>query len=179
MLNFLLVSCGIMLLIYSIVLCFKINKKITNNKIKKAHSFVIVFIYLFIIGYITFLLSLVKKIDISNFDKLLVSTIFFLGALFVLIVSKINLVLTVDITEHSTKSDQQNKELKKKNEELEKISKALQKSKNKFKKHTIELDKTLEDFYTMRLNMENGDNAIIKEENKKLKESLDKIRNKE
>ena len=68
-------------------------------------------------------------------------------------------------------------DLENKNQELSRRAEELKLSENKYKERSQELDKTLESFYTLRLGMERDlKKNVLEEENKKIKERLDKLR---
>jgi len=70
-----------------------------------------------------------------------------------------------------------NSDIENKNLELRRHTEELKSSKQKYKERSMELDKTLEDFYTLRLGMARDiKEKILEEENKKIKERLDKLR---
>lgn len=180
MFNLILVSCGAILLIYSAALQYKLNINIKKSAVKKPRSYplISVLIYLFVLGYIAFLVRLVTTLTLHGFNEILVSVIFFFGAFFVAIVLKINQKLIISLTENTSRLDKLNVELENKNKELQFKTGALKTSEEKFKKRSKELEETLEDFYTIRLSMEEQiRKGTIEEENKKIKERLDKIKN--
>ncbi len=70
-----------------------------------------------------------------------------------------------------------NSDIENKNLELRRHTEELKSSKQKYKERSMELDKTLDDFYTLRLGMARDiKEKILEEENKKIKERLDKLR---
>src|SRR3989339_673152 len=154
MFNIILVLLGIIFLIYSTFLCNGLNfKKTLDREIFRKPCLVIkILVYLFVFGYITFLMYLIRDINSQSPNELLVSVIFFFGAVFVVIDLKIN------------------------NQDLIQKSKALIISEKKYKDQTNELEKTLDDFYTMRLGMEKQmKEGTLEEENKKIKDRIDTL----
>ena len=179
MINLTIVSCGIILLIYSVVLCHTLNTKIDRNIVQKPSSLISILIYLFILGYVVFLWRLIITIASHNVTELLVSGIFFFGALFVVIVLRVNYKLILKLTENSLRLGELNTVLENKNKELSHKTEELKKSEEKYIKRSKELDETLENFYTMRIGLQKQiDKDTIEEENRKIKERLDEARSK-
>lgn len=177
MICLILVTCGVILLIYSIVLCHRLNKKIDKNVAEKPGSLVLILIYFFLLGYVTFLGRLIFTITSHGIFEYLVSIIFFFGALFVAIVLKVNHKLILNLTTNSINLGKLNKELENKNKKLRQKTDALKTSEEKYKKRSKELEQTLDDFYTMRLSMEEQvRKGVLEAENKKIKERLDKVK---
>jgi len=109
----------------------------------------------------------------------LVSGIFFFGALFVVIVLRVNYKLILKLTENSLRLGELNTVLENKNKELSHKTEELKKSEEKYIKRSKELDETLENFYTMRIGLQKQiDKDTIEEENRKIKERLDEARSK-
>jgi nitrogen fixation/metabolism regulation signal transduction histidine kinase len=70
-------------------------------------------------------------------------------------------------------------DLKKSRDDLLKANKELENSKKELEMKNKELDQTLEDFYTVRLNMQKDmELGRVEEENKKIKQRLDRLRKK-
>jgi len=84
----------------------------------------------------------------------LVSGIFFFGALFVVIVLRVNYKLILKLTENSLRLGELNTVLENKNKELSHKTEELKKSEEKYIKRSKELDETLENFYTMRIGLQ-------------------------
>ncbi|MBU1167567.1 hypothetical protein KKC60_04135 [Patescibacteria group bacterium] len=180
MINLLLVSCGVLLMVYSIVLCQNINTKIGKKELNKERLPILILICLFILGYVAFLSRLIITLNSHGINELLVSAIFFFGAMFVVIVLKVNNKLITKLINNSLRVDKVNKELQRKNKELSHKTDALKISEEKYKARSKELDETLEDFYTIRLGVqEQIEKETIEEENKKVKDRLDEIRSEE
>jgi len=164
-----LVAAGAILLVYSAGLCHKLNRAVNNCAINKPCWVILALIYLFIAGYLAFFVRLFY-FPAHTAGELLVSAIFFFGAVFVVIVSKTNHRLIFDLIKKSS-------DLENKNQELSRRAEELKLSENKYKERSQELDKTLESFYTLRLGMERDlKKNVLEEENKKIKERLDKLR---
>jgi hypothetical protein len=176
MINLILVFCGAILLIYSAIKGHALNGKINTKIVKKSYAFILFLIYLFILGYVLFFVKLLS-ITSSSAEDLLVSIIFFFGALFVLIVLRVNQKLLLNITEASEQLEKLNTELENKNKELRKEKDNLLISEEKYKKRSIELSDTLDDFYTMRIVLqEQMDKGTAEAENEKIKDRLDKLK---
>lgn len=152
-------------------------KKTLDREIFRKPCLVIkILVYLFVFGYITFLMYLIRDINSQSPNELLVSVIFFFGAVFVVIVLKINNQLLSSLVEKSVNLQKLNEDLKIRNQDLIQKSKALIISEKKYKDQTNELEKTLDDFYTMRLGMEKQmKEGTLEEENKKIKDRIDTL----
>jgi len=136
-------------------------------------------IYFFLIGYIAFLINIFRNISSQGMTEFLVSIIFFFGAIFVVIILKINCKLIIYLSEKSIDLQKLNKNLKSKNYDLIQKSKALIISEKKYKDQTEELETMLDDFYTIRLGMEEQvKKDVLEEENKKIKEKIKQLKNK-
>lgn len=150
--------------------CHAENIKLDKNIVKKPCSFILILIYIFIFGYIIFLRRLMITAEAHGINEVLVSIIFFFGAVFVVLVLKANHKLIQDLTKKSLHLMKLNKELKDK-------TNALKKSKEKHKKRSQELEETLDDFYTIRIGIqEQMKEGIFEEENRKIKKRLEKIK---
>lgn len=169
MINLILVAAGATLLIYSVGICHKLNKAMNNCAINKPCWIILTLIYLFIAGYLAFFIRLLYS-PTHTANELLVSVIFFFGAVFVLIMSKTNYELIFDLIKKSS-------DLENKNQELSRHAEELKLSKQKYKERSEELDKTLDSFYTLRLGMERDmKKNVLEEENRKIKERLDELK---
>lgn len=179
MFNIILVLLGTFFLVYSTYLCnsLKFKKTLDKNIFAKPCLAINVLIYLFICGYFIFVLYLIRHMDSNSPEDLVVSMVFFLGAVFVVIVLKVNNRLISALTERSMDLQKLNGDLKIKNNDLIKKSKALIMSEDKYKKQTEELEKTLDDFYTMRIGMEEQmKKGTLEEENRKIKSRFDALK---
>lgn len=179
MFNIILVLMGTFFLAYSTYLCksLNLNKKIDRDIFNKPCFVIAALIYLFIFGYLVFLFYLFRHQNSNSPEDLIVSVVFFLGAVFVVIVLKVNNRLILALTEKSINLQKLNDDLNVKNQELIKKSKALIISEDKYKKQTEELEKTLEDFYTMRIGMEKQmKQGTLEEENRKIKQRFDALK---
>ncbi len=177
MINLILVACGAILLIYSAILCHRLNAKIDKKVVPKPSSLILGLIYLFILGYILFLIRLAIIVASHSVIELLVSGVFFFGALFVVIVLKTNHKLILKLSENSLHLGKLNAELENKNKELQHWAEELKQSEEKYIKRSKELDDTLNDFYTMRIGLQKQmDKGTVEEENQKIKERLDNLK---
>src|SRR3989339_7289 len=176
MFNMILVSAGAIILFYSTWLCYKLNNSVKNNTAANHYWVLLALICLFIFGYLAFFARLIYS-PVHTTNELLVSVIFFFGAIFVVTVLKINNRLIYDLMRKSADLKKLNSDMENKNRELRNQTEELKSSKQKYKERSMELDKTLEDFYTLRLGMARDiKEKILEEENKKIKERLDKLR---
>ena len=100
----------------------------------------------------------------------LVSSIFGFGALFVLISILVTRFIVLDLKNEKENANTQAKEIKKDHDELKILHKELNKK-------NIELENTLEEFYTYRLDLSSKSDAKkFKKENQQLKKKLKKIK---
>lgn len=167
--SLLLTFVGIALLVHSITLAQKLSK--INKKVDQiSFSLVLILIYLFIIGYLIHLVDLIYNSAHHDLHDLIICLVFFFGGIFVIVSLKENYKLVLKLEEKSDRLETINKELQVKAE-------ALSVSEEKFKKRSEELEKTLDDFYTMRLGMEDQvRRGVLEEENKKIRLKLDELK---
>ncbi len=177
MISVLLVGGGIILLAYSALLCHRLNSRIDNNIAGKLCFLILVLVYFFIAGYLVYLVRLIMTFGSHGMSEILVSTIFFFGATFVVAVLKANHKLIYDLAQNTERLSGLNRELETKNKELRNKTEALKVSEKKYRDKSKELEETMEDFYTLRLSMEEQiKEGVVEEENRKIKERLDELK---
>jgi len=170
LLSVLLNVSGIGFLIYAVTLFRRLNEKIRPETRETKLDLILVLIYLFIVGYGVHLIYFLWMSSTANVHDLLICSIFFFGAIFVVTSLNENFKLIYKLAEKSSRLEDLNKELHLKTEELSK-------SEDGMKKRSAELENTLEDFYTMRLGMEDQvKRGVLAEENKKMKDRLDALK---
>ena len=82
-----------------------------------------------------------------------------------------------DLAQNTKRLSGLNRELETKNKELRNKTEALKVSEEKYRDKSKELEETMEDFYTLRLSMEEQiKEGVVEEENRKIKERLDELK---
>ncbi|MBN2141850.1 hypothetical protein JW711_00830 [Candidatus Woesearchaeota archaeon] len=169
MIDILLVVSGIITICIAIGMNISLLKITEDTKLKKKWIWLLGLVIFFLFGYIAFLINrIIPKILCSG--GLLVGSIFFFGAIFVLVVMEI--------------STQMIKKLQSKNRELTDVTRALMKAnqnlvetENELQLKNEQLKGTLEDFYTVRVKMEKGKNKQkIKRENEDIRKKINRIK---
>lgn len=165
-----LVLVGVIFLLYAAVICHSLLVQISLYQKNNSNKIILGFIYFFILGYLAFIAQLVT-LETHGLSELIVSAIFFFGALFVVVVIKVIAKLMLGLIENNSKLEHFNIELKSKNDELKQ-------SEDKYVARSKELEATLEDFYTLRIGMEKQlEKGVVEEENIKIKSRLDALKN--
>lgn len=186
-----LVLLGILILVYSLFIIRQLHKMADNFQMNKnfpkiRYYSIILFalIIFFILGYILFLLTFYFPQWKFLPSETIVSVVFFLGALFVVIVLKIGKIETEIITASLSKLKQSNKEISMEEKvvvkdkiKLERLEKQLEHKNAELNKKNKELATALDDFYTLRLSLENSVKAKeIEKENKEIKSRIDRLK---
>lgn len=160
MIDIILNVLGIILLIYSILLCAKILILLGKNNSQASWKFLCFLIILFLIGYCFHLYLLITPQFINFHKDLLVSLIMFFGAVFVVSVLEISkkqiLILNNDKKQLELKNSELltvSKKLKREHEELEKVKCELEKKNENLKDN-------LDDFYTLKLDLKQNKTKI-------------------
>jgi hypothetical protein len=175
MLNPILISFGIVIMVFAVIECIRL---ININIIEKLHwqwYIALTLIIFFLIGYIAyfFLLTTSGNAPISS---MLVSFIFFFGAIFVITILTISYQLIKALTKKTTEISLKNITLEENSGHLVQQTKQLEETQQSLKDKNSELKKTLEDFYTLRIDMGKAKQSeTIDEENRKIKEKLDSL----
>jgi ABC-type transport system involved in multi-copper enzyme maturation permease subunit len=176
MFNIILIICGIVCMIVSIGQCFKLLSA-NNDRSLQKYLYVILFLVLFfLIGYILYLYLTLTQANITG-STMLISLILFFGAIFVIIVLSVSLTLVNSLLLYTQRIDKANKVLEENENVLKQKQTDLEKVQENLKNRNMELEKTLTDFYTLRLGMQKDMEAgKVEEENQKIKQRLDKLR---
>jgi ABC-type lipoprotein release transport system permease subunit len=176
MINSLLIITGIILMVISVVQCIKLITLHALASLQWAWYVILGLIVFFLIGYIAyfFLNTSYSNIPVSS---LLISLILFFGAIFVITILSISYGLISALTQRSLEIDQTNTTLTTNAKELEHKQNELKNAQELLRMKNKELVKTLDDFYTMRINIQKDMEAgKLAEENKKIKDRLDTIK---
>ena len=176
MINSLLIIAGILLLVFAIIQCVKLIKINTIQYLQWSWYLMLCLIIFFLVGYISYYFLNIYSSNIPV-SSLLISSILFFGAIFVIGVLSISYKLVKALTQKNTEMQKMNKALSEKSEKLIHKQEELDKTQKLLLEKNTELENTLEDFYTMRLGIqEDMKLGRIEEENKKIKERLDKLK---
>ncbi len=111
MINIILVLSGAALLGYAIAICWALHRQVERSIIGRACIIILALTCLFMIGYLIFFVRLLVTMPQHTFDELLISLIFFFGAVFVVVVLKINYNLILNIHEKNVNLTKTNREL--------------------------------------------------------------------
>jgi DMSO reductase anchor subunit len=155
MLNIVLIALGTIVLCASGFICQKFN---FNDELKKFQNLFTMLFYLilfFICGYIFFIVKLFKQTEVGKVDLSTVSIIFFFGALFVYVSMTIFEKLIKTIEEKSKNLNKVNSQLIKSNDKLIEYGQKMKISGEKYKDKLIELEETLDDYYSMNTTLKN------------------------
>ncbi len=170
MINIALVVGGAVLLGYAVIVCLSLDKKIERNIIGPACYIVIGLICFFLAGYIFFFVRLLELYPLHTANELLISLVFFFGAVFVVVILNVNKKLLLSINEKNTRLEDANKQLTIKTKEAES-------SREKYREKSEELERTLEDYYTARVDAaEQVAKGTFGQISEKLRERLDKLK---
>ncbi|MFC1705167.1 hypothetical protein ACFLZ6_02470 [Nanoarchaeota archaeon] len=177
MLDKILVALGIILLTFSSFMCGRVLDLIKNNKLRKRWYMLCSLIWLFLIGYVFFLYSLITSKTHLVASNVLICSILFSGAIFVVLVLDINFSVMDGLSNNASNLGKINRELNKKTKESDSRKNSLVRAKKELEKKNEELEKTLMDFYTMRIGLQKDLKAgKVEEENRKIKERIDKLK---
>lgn len=172
-----IVGFGIIFMFYSVILSIRLYKNIKEDQIKNGWLKISSLIIFFLIAYIAYFILEFIPINKISEDFMLIEWILLFGSVFVILSLKIKLkllkiqnALNEELTSANKELNNNSKYLKKNQELLIKKSKELQ-SKN------IELEKTLEDFYTLRISaLKDIDKKEYLKENKKIKKRINDLK---
>jgi cell shape-determining protein MreC len=162
-------------MIFAVVECIKLIQINTIKKLEWQWYVMLCLIGFFLIGYVVyyFLYTNSSNLPISSF---LVSLILFFGAIFVIGVLTISYQLIKTLIQNTDIINQTNKSLSENSENLLKQTKQLEEAHILLKDKNSELKKTLEDFYTLRIEMQkNSESKTLEEENKGIKKKLEEL----
>jgi hypothetical protein len=172
-----LVIFGIVLMIWSVFLCARLPGEVGKYSSKIPWYILLVLVCFFLAGYTVFLYLLVVERMELGFVAYLLGIIFFFGAVFVVSVLKVNDRLIRTLNDHTNEILEKNKILQLTSDELSLRKNELEKVKLALEKKNNDLEETLEDFYTMRLGlMKDMETGTVGEENKKIRERIDAIK---
>jgi len=167
---------GILLMTYSVLLWKKLFAEIKSRKARSPWQIILVLICFFLFGYIGYFF--IQLLDITELTGILVGFIFFLGALFVMLILMLNYQSAATLNANMRKLKNINSEIGAANRELAAKDEEMKKLKDQLEKRNSELVEMMDDFYTMRVGLqEEMEAGIIEEENKKIKKRLDSLRN--
>ena len=176
MIHILLVSLGIIFLIWSLNLSLKITKKENQKKHNINWKILSGLIFLFIIGYLFDILYLIF-IQKTNFRDMLISLVFFAGSIFVSLVINLSYDYIIELKKDKQRIHTQIVELQIISKGIKDKQLELEKTKQKLEIKNKELEDTLEEFYTYRLDIHNKENIKKFEiDNKKLKSKINSLK---
>jgi choline-glycine betaine transporter len=177
MINIILVSTGIIIMLFSVYLVIRLISLISDNALKKEWNFLFFLIGFFLIGYILYLYLLLSSNDDLMHTKILISSIFFLGALFVLVVLLITINLVKALNEDRKELNNKNKELSSLTEDLQSNNTKLEETRKSLDSKNSELNSLLEEFYTLRTTLVGEkDKGKMRKENALIKEKLERAK---
>ena len=172
MFSLITVAISSLLMAYALLLCRRTiaaMEKVANYKACRILFFLVLF---FLIGYLVYFGLLILAIDGNSIHNVLISLIFLFGALFVIIIFKINLRLISILKEQRDKQLNLMDDIQAQNRELEDTKREL-------KKKNQQLEETMEDFYTMRTTISKQMRAgEFEDENQKIRDTIDELKHK-
>lgn len=175
-----LLGMGIILLVFSLNICKIIITKTNDKKSNNSWKILFVLIMFFLTGYIIyFFLHPGNSLESTETDTL-VSLVFFFGAVCVVLVLKAsqNSIKMLNITIGAL--HEKNSIYKRVKNELESSKIELEKSHIKLRESHEELEKTIDDFYALRLSLEDDEKKRLKKkigaENKKIKKRINRLK---
>ncbi len=167
---------GILLMIYAIWLWKKLYSEIRDSKARRLWLIILALICFFLFGYIIYFL--IRLLDYDAISDILVGFIMLFGAMFVVLILKLNFRSTVMLNSYVRKLEGETKRTNEINDRLKKNEKELKGLKNEIEQRNIELLETMDDFYTMRISLqEEMKTGTIEKENIKIKKRLDSLKN--
>jgi len=163
------VIAGILQMIYCLFLCYRLKDVMNSRELANSWKVMFTLILFFLLGYIGYLSFLDNQVTTDFSSRLLVSMILCFGATFVIVVLVIIKNSILALRGNTKELQDANRELRNRKSRIEKMERRIE-QKNK------ELEKTLEDFYTLRLSMEKSGSNKISKENRGIRNRLDRIR---
>jgi len=177
MIGIVLTLAGLAMLVYSIFLCLSGNKIIKKIIATDKYLYLQLLIYIFVLGYIFFAWYLAINMNKIGFIEIVVSLVFFFGAIFVVFIFQINKALLEQINQHTSIMDANNKNLEELNNKLADSLKKLEESKKKYKDKSVELEDALEGVYMLRIKLaEFSGSEDMKKENELIKDKIDELK---
>jgi predicted PurR-regulated permease PerM len=163
-------------MIISVFQCIKLIKINTIEDLGTSWYFMLGLICFFLLGYIAFLFLQSNNSNIP-ISSLLICFILFFGAIFVIGVLSISYQLIKKLTQKTVELNKMNASLSENSNTLASKQEELIKMQGLLKQKNEELNKTLEDFYTIRIGMQKDmEKGKLEEENKMIKERLEKLK---
>jgi hypothetical protein len=178
MLNIILVSLGIVLMFYSIFLSRNLISVIKESSLRRTWNFSFALIVFFLIGYIVyFYIKLNPALHNLIFSEMLISSILFFGAVFVVVILIANSKVVKKLNNDAELLEVKNKNLKNRTVGTERANSELKKAQDDLERKNQELESTLDDLYTLRIKMENDlSSGKTRSENRKIKKRLDALK---
>ena len=174
MLTIILVILSIVFLGYSIFLCSKMIRSLSKRIQRRAAHIILSLIIIFFVGDVIYLAFNFSAL----FGNFLVSLIFFLTAFFAMLVLEVSLSIVHSLVCKNQELKNLNSELLKETGSLDSSKKRLQRIRKIVEEKNKELESTLEDFYTLRLDMASSSGKQIEKENLWLKRKLNALKKK-
>ena len=172
-----LVGLGIVLMVYAVVLCRRLIQAVTDRKLRPPWYVLLFLICFFLAGYTSFLFFMFTSAMDLGMTGPLIGSILFLGAVFVVLVLAVGYVLVTSVNRHVLELDDKNRVLTNMTVELREGKEELEKAKKEQEEKNKEMEAVLEDFYTLRIGVGRDVEAgKFEEENKRIKERLDKLK---
>ncbi|MFH0978175.1 MAG: hypothetical protein V1837_02625 [Candidatus Woesearchaeota archaeon] len=169
---------GIILLVYAVLLCRTTILNIKNKELRRPWLFLFAFVCFFLLSYVAYVYVVRNGLSNLFFSNILVATILATAALFAVFMMKTNLTLIFKLIQKSKALENSNRELTRLTHELKGQQNQLETAKRHLEAKNMELEQTLEDFYTLRVSMGRGLNkSKITKENRKIKRRLDMLKN--
>jgi hypothetical protein len=171
------VGFGILLMVYAVYSVRKLLSVVREADNRRPWYILFPLIIFFLFGYLFYFYLLFTSISPSDMSAQLISAIFFFGAVFVVIVLSVNYALIGGLNEKAAKIQETNTALLRNTEIVQKKDNELEEAKITLERKNKELERALEDFYTLRLSMQRDmDEGKLQEENRKIKEKLDELK---
>jgi len=178
MFSVLLVLLGFITLIVSVTLNINIDKKTIESNLEKTFPFSSLLIIFFIVAYSYYLFKVFYDYLYKQNNDVLIPVIFFLNAIFVLTSTVAKKNFSQKIFDKTKNLDEVNSTLKDNYYRLKKQKQTLEKSEKRLTEKTAKLEELMEDFYTLRINMEKESGDKVKEENQQISKILKTIKGK-
>lgn len=151
MINIILHVLGIILQVYAIILCSQINKKLGEKKLKSSWNFISVLIIFFLFGYCFHLYLIINHLTSIVYKDILISLIFFFGAIFVVTVVSISKKQIIMLNNDKKELESKNSELLVVSDRLKKEHAELEKAKSVLEIKNTNLKDDLDSFYTLKI----------------------------
>ncbi|MFH1249012.1 MAG: hypothetical protein V1660_02580 [archaeon] len=167
MISYYIVLLGIVQMFFCLFLVRRIMKLMDNDRLRNDWNVIFGLVCFFLLGYALYFYFLSRTITDTELSRLLISLILCFGASFVIIVLLVIKTSISSLTFDKKNVLNSNKALKASETKIKSMEKKIE-QKNK------ELENTLEDFYTLRLEM--GKDKRTEKENRKIKARIEKIK---